>query len=91
VKSAGFLIPGDKGRAGLAGTEVSRAAVFLNFVPVSTLSIAAVALGERPVWVQLAGGLLVLRGVYVVSRPAGVTRPSRLHRPSLDPPRRPAP
>jgi len=52
---------------GLSGTEVSRAAVFLNLVPVSTLTIAAVTLGERPTWLQLLGGLMVLGGVWTVT------------------------
>jgi drug/metabolite transporter (DMT)-like permease len=52
---------------GLAATDVSGASVFLNLVPLSTLAIASLALGERPSLVQLAGGLLVLGGVAVVS------------------------
>lgn len=52
---------------GLTATDVSGAAVFLNLVPVSSLAIAALALGERPAWPQLVGGALVLVGVYLVS------------------------
>ncbi|HCJ11010.1 MAG TPA: hypothetical protein DHW14_07590 [Clostridiales bacterium] len=52
---------------GLSAVEVSGAAAFLNLVPVSTLVIALLALGERPTWVQLAGGLLVVGGVTLVS------------------------
>lgn len=55
---------------GLAEVEVSRASVFLNLVPLSTLVFAAALLRERPAWLQLAGGLLVLGGVYTVGATA---------------------
>jgi len=58
---------------GLSGTEVSRAAVFLNLVPVSTLTIAAFTLGERPGWLQLLGGLMVITGVWMVTAAANPT------------------
>lgn len=41
---------------GLVKVEVSRAAAFLNLVPLSTLAIAALTLVERPTPVQLLGG-----------------------------------
>jgi drug/metabolite transporter (DMT)-like permease len=43
----------------------SRAAVFLNLVPVFTLFLAFVILGERPSWPQVLGMLIVLGGVYL--------------------------
>ncbi len=52
---------------GLEATDVSGAAVFLNLIPVSTLLIAAVTLGERLAPVQLGGGVLVVAGVMLVS------------------------
>lgn len=65
---------------GLRAVEVSRASVYLNLIPVSTLVIAALTLGERLTLVQLGGGLLVVAGVTLVSavsqtaaRPAGAT------------------
>ncbi|RJQ04924.1 MAG: EamA family transporter [Bacillota bacterium] len=71
---------------GLAGTEVSRASVFLNLVPLSTLAIAAVVLAERPTWLQLAGGAGVIGGVLLVSLrgTAGTTAspPAERKRPS---------
>ncbi len=45
----------------------SRAAPFLYVVPVLTLAIAFVWLGERPAVVSLAGGLLALGGVVLVN------------------------
>lgn len=52
---------------GLEATEVSTAAVFLNLIPVSTLIIAALTLGERLTGTQLGGGALVVAGVTLVS------------------------
>jgi len=45
----------------------SRAAPFLYVVPVLTLAIAFVWLGERPAVLSLAGGLLALGGVVLVN------------------------
>lgn len=62
----------------LASTEVSLAAVYLNVVPVSTLVIAWLVLGERPAWPQLVGGALVIGGVYLVSAVGAGPRAARL-------------
>lgn len=43
----------------------SRAAVFINLVPVCTLALAYVVLEERPGALQVAGMLIVLGGVYL--------------------------
>jgi drug/metabolite transporter (DMT)-like permease len=51
---------------GVQAVGVSGAAAYLNLVPLSTLAIAAVALGEGLTWVQAAGGAMVLGGVYLV-------------------------
>lgn len=50
----------------------SRAAVFINLVPVFTIALAAAFLGERPSLLQVAGILVVLGGVYL----AGTARPT---------------
>lgn len=49
----------------------SRAAVFINLVPVFTLVLAALILNERPTLLQLVGMLVVLSGVYL----AGTAKP----------------
>lgn len=43
----------------------SRAAVFINLVPVFTLVLAALLLNERPTALQVLGMLVVLSGVYL--------------------------
>jgi len=57
---------------GLERLGASRAAVFINLVPVITLVLASVVLGERPASVQVVGMLVVLGGVYL----AGTARPT---------------
>jgi drug/metabolite transporter (DMT)-like permease len=49
----------------------TRAAVFINLVPVFGVAIAAVALGEPIVAAMVVGGLMVIGGVLLVNRPAG--------------------
>lgn len=49
----------------------SRAAVFINLVPVFTLTLAALILGERPTALQVLGMLVVLSGVFL----AGTAKP----------------
>ncbi|OZI72333.1 DMT family transporter [Bordetella genomosp. 12] len=41
----------------------NRASIFLNLMPVATVAIAALALGERPHGYHIVGGLLALAGV----------------------------
>lgn len=53
---------------GLAAVGVAGSAAFLNLVPLFTLAVATVVLDERLTWVQGAGGLMVLGGVYLVGR-----------------------
>jgi drug/metabolite transporter (DMT)-like permease len=48
---------------------VSRAAVFINGIPVVTMIGAWVMLGETLTWMQAAGGAIVLSAVYVSNRP----------------------
>lgn len=58
---AGFLL----WSRGIARLGASRAAVFINLVPVFTLVLAYLMLGEMPAWVQVTGMLIVLGGVYL--------------------------
>ena len=60
---AGFLL----WSRGIHRLGASRAAVFINLVPVFTVALAALFLGERPGWVQTLGMVIVMAGVYVVS------------------------
>lgn len=50
---------------GLQILGASRAAVFMNLVPVFTVVLAFVFLGEQPGALQIAGMLIVLGGVYL--------------------------
>lgn len=52
---------------GLERLGASRAAIFLNLVPVFTLILAAFFLGDRPSLVQVGGMVLVMGGVYLAS------------------------
>lgn len=56
---------------GLERLGASRAAVFINLVPVISVLLAFLLLGERPTAIQVAGMLVVLSGVYL----AGTARP----------------
>ncbi len=56
---------------GIGRLGASRGSIFLNLVPVFTAAIAVPALGEQLVVPQLAGGLLVIAGVVLVSRNGG--------------------
>lgn len=53
--------------AGLKGVDMTQAGVFFNVMPVWSLGLASLALGERPGWLQLVGGALVLVGVFLVT------------------------
>jgi drug/metabolite transporter (DMT)-like permease len=58
---AGFLL----WSRGIHTLGAGRTAAFVNLVPVFTLVLAALVLGEKPTWVQVGGMLLVLSGVYL--------------------------
>jgi drug/metabolite transporter (DMT)-like permease len=47
----------------------SRSSVFLNFVPVFTTIGAVLFLNESLEWLQIMGGILVLFGVYLTTKP----------------------
>jgi drug/metabolite transporter (DMT)-like permease len=48
--------------------DASEASTYVNLVPVITVISAALLLGEQPAPAQLAGGALVILGVYLASR-----------------------
>ena len=54
--------------AGLEKLETSRVAAFLYLEPLVTLAAAVVLLGEPVHWTTLAGGAIVLAGVFLVQR-----------------------
>lgn len=56
---------------GIHRLGASRAAVFINLVPVFSVALAALFLEERPTLLQVTGMLVVLGGVYL----AGTARP----------------
>lgn len=58
---------------GIEQMGASRTAVFVNLIPVFTVILAALFLGERPTLVQIAGMFLVLGGVFLAG---SVRRPS---------------
>jgi drug/metabolite transporter (DMT)-like permease len=53
---------------GVHAVGVTRAAIFVNFVPVLTAALAALLLGERIEPAQAAGGVAVLAGVWWTTR-----------------------
>jgi drug/metabolite transporter (DMT)-like permease len=64
---------------GVRAVGVTRAAIFVNFVPVLTAALAAVLLDERIEAAQAVGGAAVLAGVWwttrgAVARSVGVSR-----------------
>lgn len=59
---------------GVTRLGASRAAVFLNLVPVCSLLLAYLILGEEPAGVQILGMLIVMGGVYF----AGTNRAARI-------------
>ncbi len=54
---------------GIGRIGAARGTIFVNLVPVFTAVIAVTVLGERLGFAQVLGGLLVLAGVTLVSRP----------------------
>jgi drug/metabolite transporter (DMT)-like permease len=56
---------------GIRAIGPARAAVFINLVPVAAVALGALLLGERLEASMLAGGALVVAGVWLLNRPAG--------------------
>ncbi|MDI6710682.1 MAG: DMT family transporter [Bacillota bacterium] len=54
--------------AGVRAIGAARSAVFVNLAPVSSALLGVLMLGERLAFFHLAGAVLVLMGVYLVSR-----------------------
>lgn len=54
---------------GIQRIGAMRAAVFINFVPVSAIFLGHVALGERVGWSLAFGAALVITGVWLTNRP----------------------
>jgi len=53
-----------------------RAAIFTTLTPLVATLTAIAALGERPGWLHLAGGALIISGVLVSRRPAASSSPA---------------
>ena len=51
----------------------ARAAIFVNLVPVAAITLGVLLLGERITVAMLAGGALVVAGVFMINRPAATT------------------
>ena len=62
----------------LAQVPVSRAAIFVNGIPVVTAIGAWVLLDERLTAIQAGGGALVLAAVFITNPPSGLIRKKRL-------------
>ncbi|MGB5201588.1 MAG: DMT family transporter [Sedimenticolaceae bacterium] len=56
---------------GVQALGASRAAQFINLVPVSGVCLGAWLLDEPVTWSLLSGGLLVLLGLWLTNRPSG--------------------
>lgn len=66
---------------GLSLIEASRAAIISAFEPVVTVILAGVFLGERLGALQMAGGLLIIASVLVLSRPSPARRAAHREQP----------
>jgi len=70
--------------AGVTRLGASRAALFMNLVPVSSMVIATFE-GQAPSWVQQVGGVIVMSGVVLASWPSKTIRPLRTEVAQRDP------
>jgi len=68
--------------AGIARLGASRAALFMNLVPVTSMVIAAIE-GQAPTWAQAVGGLVVIGAVALSSWPGSPTARRSMSRPNL--------
>ncbi len=55
---------------GVKALGAARAAVFINLVPLFGVALGALLLGERLVWAEGAGGILIVGGVSLATRQA---------------------
>jgi drug/metabolite transporter (DMT)-like permease len=58
---------------GVQALGPARAAIFVNLVPVAAITLGVLLLGERITVSMLAGGALVVAGVFMINRPAATT------------------
>jgi len=58
---------------GVRQIGASRAALLTTLTPLVATLIAIAVLGERPGWMHLAGGAMIIAGVLVSRRPAPST------------------
>lgn len=56
---------------GLQAIDASKVGAFLYLEPLVAVIVAAVILAEPVTWVSLAGGAVILLGVWLVNRPSG--------------------
>ena len=61
---------------GVKAIGASRAAVFINLVPISAIIMSWLFLGDRIDWSLLGGAALVLCGVWLTNRETAVPRPT---------------
>lgn len=54
--------------AGVAAVGPARASLFIHLMPVFSIALAALFLGERPLWYHFAGIALVFGGIYLTTR-----------------------
>ncbi len=59
---------------GVLAIGPARAAVFINLVPVFAIALGVLLLGEPLEWSMLAGGAIVVVGIYLINRPQAVSR-----------------
>jgi drug/metabolite transporter (DMT)-like permease len=73
---------------GLRHLEAGQAAVLINLIPLVGVAVAALLLGEAVSPVQAGGGLLILGGVWLVTRQArpAPSIPAAIESPDLDGP-----
>ncbi len=61
---------------GVSKVDASRASVFINLIPVITVILSWIFLGERLFPAQYAGAAVVFLGVYLSAKPSGSSRQS---------------
>ena len=59
---------------GVRAIGPARSAVFINLVPVFAIALGVLLLGEPLEWSMLAGGAIVVAGIYLINRPERLPR-----------------
>jgi drug/metabolite transporter (DMT)-like permease len=57
--------------AGVAAVGPARASLFIHLMPVFSILLAAIFLGERPLWYHFVGIALVFAGIFLTTRKPG--------------------